>query len=83
MTFNQNNLTHQLMAIRFSMWDLHLYLDSHPCDSTAAELLEKYKKRYAEMLEKYECKYGPLSPATGFGASWTKAPWPWDNRGDC
>ncbi|MCM1365175.1 MAG: spore coat protein CotJB [Faecalibacterium sp.] len=83
MTLNTNNLKHQLMAIRFSMWDLHLYLDSHPCDTTAAELLEKYKKRYAQMLEQYECNYGPLNNSNGFGSDWTQGPWPWDNRGDC
>lgn len=65
------------------MWDLHLYLDTHPCDKTAAQLLEKYKSRYAEILKQYECNYGPLSPASGFGSDWTKGPWPWDNRGDC
>lgn len=84
MTMNQNNLRHRLMMLRFSMWDLHLYLDTHPCDKTAAELLEKYKEKYLCVLKEYECAYGPLSPAGGHGKDWLKGPWPWDNRaGEC
>ncbi len=83
MTYNQNSLRHRLMAIRFSIWDLHLYLDTHPCDEKAAELLKKYKERYKELLEEYECKFGPISMMSASGKEWTKAPWPWDNRGDC
>lgn len=83
MTYNKNSLKHRLMAIRFSIWDLHLYLDTHPCDETAMNLENKYKERYAELLKEYECKYGPLTALAGSGTEWTKAPWPWDNRGDC
>lgn len=83
MNYSRNNLKHQLMAVRFSMWDLHLYLDTHPCDETAAELLERYKEKYRRLLSEYECKYGPLSPESGHGEAWTKAPWPWDKAGDC
>ena len=51
MTMNQNNLRHRMMMLRFSMWDLHLYLDTHPCDKTAAELLEKYKEELKTALK--------------------------------
>lgn len=83
MTYNKNSLKHRIMAIRFSIWDLHLYLDTHPCDETAIKLLKKYKERYKELLKEYECKYGALSATDASGKEWFKAPWPWDNRGDC
>lgn len=76
-------LMNRLMAARFSAWDLHLYLDTHPCDRTAVELLEKYKEKSAELLRDYENRYGPLSPSSGYGEDWTQGPWPWVAGGDC
>ena len=42
------------MAVRFAIWDLHLYLDTHMGDCTAMELVEDYKKKY-EALPRF-CK---------------------------
>ena len=57
----KSNLKHRLMAVRFAIWDLHLYLDTHRGDCTAMELVENYKKKYLEMLDEYICQYGPLT----------------------
>ena len=43
---SKTNLKHRLMAVRFAIWDLHLYLDTHMGDCTAMELIEEYKKKY-------------------------------------
>ncbi len=83
MTSDKNNLKFRLKAIRFSMWDLHLYLDTHPCDETAAELLENYRQKYCCIKEEYEKAFGPLTPEDGFGESWLKGPWPWERECDC
>ncbi|MBQ8028985.1 MAG: spore coat protein CotJB [Clostridia bacterium] len=83
MTANQNTMMEKIMAVRFSVWDLHLYLDSHPCDKTAMELLEKYKEKNAVLTAEYESRFGPLTPSSGSGEEWTKAPWPWQMVGDC
>lgn len=84
MTLNQNSIRHRLMMLRFSMWDLHLYLDTHPCDETAMCLLDKYKEKYVRALEEYERTIGPLTHSSASGEAWIKGPWPWDNRGgDC
>ena len=72
---NQNSLKYRFMAIRFAMWDLHLYLDTHPNDRTAMALLEKYEEEYAPIAAAYEEQYGPFEAASG--AEWLKAPWPW------
>ncbi len=77
---NENSLKFRFMAVRFSMWDLHLYLDTHPEDAAAKALLKKYEAQYKQLLEEYTEKYGPLEPsAAGSGKSWLQAPWPWDN----
>lgn len=83
MTTDKNNLKFRLKAIRFSMWDLHLYLDTHPCDETAAELLENYRQKYCCIREEYEKTYGPLTAESGFGERWLKGPWSWERECDC
>ena len=81
---NTNNLKHRLMAVRFAMWELHLYLDTHKCDEQAKQLLESYKEKYNSLLEEYECKYGPLSAMCGSGEDWVGCVFPWVNCGsDC
>ena len=81
---NTNNLKHRLMAIRFAIWDLHLYMDTHGCDSESCSLMSAYKKQYAKALEEYECKYGPLSPMNDTDCTWATTPFPWVNcGGDC
>lgn len=80
----KNNLKHRIMAIRFAIWDLHLYLDTHQCDRAAMELIKKYKMQYMELLEEYECKYGCISAKDCHGENWLSKPFPWDNSGsDC
>lgn len=83
MTATKNNLKFRLQAIRFSMWDLHLYLDTHPCDRTAEKLLETYREKYCCIREEYENAFGPLTPAGGHGEDWLKNPWPWERECDC
>lgn len=82
---NKNCLKVRFMAIRFSIWDLHLYLDTHPDDTQAERLLEQYEEQYALIKAEYEAQYGPLTPGIeGDGAAWLKDPWPWDiERGAC
>lgn len=80
----KSNLKHRLMAIRFAIWDLHLYLDTHCQDTTVEELLRKYKEQYMRLLEEYQNKYGCLTSEGCHGEEWTKTPFPWDNTGsDC
>lgn len=63
----------------FAMWELHLYLDTHPNDCDMAELWKEYADKVNRLRIEYERTYGPLTPKSGFGESWTKAPWPWQN----
>ena len=80
----KNNLKHRIMAIRFAIWDLHLYLDTHCGDYTAAELIKKYQQQYMELLQEYENTYGCISSADCCCENWLTKPFPWDNSGsDC
>lgn len=84
MNNTKTNLKHRLMAVRFAIWDLHLYLNTHCDDEEAMELIKRYTEKYRELLKEYQCKYGPLTADAGHGAPWIKTPFPWVNSGsDC
>lgn len=77
----QQTMLREVQSLEFSLYDLHLFLDTHPC---SAEALAMYKD-YANMLEEtkceYERRYGPISPGgCGIGEkcwNWALMPWPW------
>lgn len=72
------------MAIRFAIWDLHLYLDTHCGDVTAEELLKKYMAQYRELISDYESEFGCISIKDCSCTDWLNKPFPWDNSGsDC
>lgn len=71
-------LMNMLSAEQFAAWELHLYLDTHPCDKNALRMHEKHSARAKELKEEFEKKYGPLTTKTGEGCEWVKAPWPWE-----
>ena len=74
----KESLLRQLSAVQFSLWELHLYLDTHSNDMEALALHEKYEVKYKKLKNEYEECYGPLSPVKGEGIEWLKNPWPWD-----
>ncbi len=81
---NMKNLKHRLMAVRFVLWELQLYKDTHGCDCETQKLVEAFRRQYKELLKEYECKYGPLTSMHDEECMWTETPFPWVNcGGDC
>lgn len=74
----KHKLLNCLSAEQFAAWELHLYLDTHPCDKTAQRLHKKHSARALELKEEYESKFGPLTTKTGEGCDWINGPWPWE-----
>lgn len=70
----------KLCACEFSLWDMHLYLDTHPEDLRMVERYNKSILKYSLMKHDFEEKYFPLCSETAKGVEWLKAPWPWDNE---
>lgn len=71
----------KINEISFTMYELHLYLDTHPTDTTAMALLNRYKAQRAELVAAYESKYGPLDTYNVTANNrwqWIANPWPWD-----
>lgn len=77
---NREKLLRNLSAIQFALWELHLYLNTHPTDMQALALHEQYKIKYAKCKKEFEEQYGPLTASRGEGIDWLKNPWPWDNQ---
>ena len=77
----REKLMRSLSAVQFALWELHLYLNTHPTDLEAIALHEQYEAKLRKLRDEYESKYGPLTPTVGEGVDWLKNPWPWDIEG--
>lgn len=71
-------LMRELSSVKFAAWELHLYLDTHPCDEKALEMHKKYTERAKELIAEYEECFGPLTHKSGSGLAWVENPWPWE-----
>ncbi|MEG1436957.1 MAG: spore coat protein CotJB [Oscillospiraceae bacterium] len=79
---NREELMRRLSAAQFAMWELHMYLDTHPSDKQAMSLYRKYEIKTRELMKEYEEKYGPLTFSSGkMAAEWLQNPWPWEAQG--
>lgn len=67
-----------LSAEQFVMWELHLYLDTHPDDKKALNQYKESVKKVDTLRREFEECFGGLTPRTASGREWLKNPWPWD-----
>lgn len=74
----------EVQKYNFAMWDLNLYLNTHPNDRNVMMLFEQNKVAYKRAKENYEMKFGPLcfeNTSTNSGYwEWNKSPWPWEGE---
>lgn len=77
----QNALMRKIRSTDFAMWELHIFLDSHPDDADALALMNKYSIKRAALVAEYEKLYGPMdmrNVTTGNRWQWINNPWPWE-----
>ncbi len=76
----QEKLYRRITAHSFSIWELHLFLDSHPNNADAAKKLEQCRKKREELVAEYEAAYGPLNELGSQTSrwAWITGPWPWE-----
>ncbi len=68
----------KLMEYDFSLYDLALYLNTHPYDEAALETYQCLQEEAAKLRKNYECKYGPLTTNDAAGEcewKWISNPW--------
>lgn len=73
----------RISAYQFALYDLGLFLDSHPNDEAAMRLRCMYQEKAAQLINAYEQHYGKLvltqQDVEGSWQEWVSDPWPWDN----
>lgn len=77
----RDTLLRNLSALAFTLYDLQLYLDTHPYDMAALAHYTQHRQQYLQAAALYEQKYGPLTALNGASANtwkWIKDPWPWE-----
>lgn len=80
MDANRERMLKEVMAADFTVYDLALYLDTHPTDQRALAIFNN-AAHHARMLRcRYEQMYGPLTfqSAVGNTWKWIESPWPWE-----
>lgn len=85
---NKNEMTRaemlkKIKCLKFAVVELALYLDTHPDDTKALCLHNKYSKELKEICDKYQKVYGPLTieyPCNKW--RWLEEPWPWEGGND-
>ena len=81
-------LMRQITAYSFALWELHIFLDTHPNDCNAAKKQEEYRKKYQELVAQDEAAYGPIHESSSDTSrwAWVSGPWPWETdfgEGNC
>lgn len=77
----QEMLMRKIRAVDFAIWEVHIFLDTHPTDTDALALNDKYGKRRDVLVTEYEQKYGPLDMSRVTSSTrwqWISDPWPWE-----
>lgn len=75
---NRNAMLKKLSAMQFTLWEIHLYLDTHPWDLQVVEKYNKCMIKYKAFKKEFEEKYCPLTASKAQGYEWLKGPWPWE-----
>lgn len=81
----KRELKKKIYSLDFAIHELVLFLDTHPTNKKAMELLREYRMKRRECVELYEQKYGPYietshdAPA-GSCWQWLESPWPWEKE---
>lgn len=79
---NSRELLEQIRALMFTVNDLALYLDTHPCDMRALRAHRQYSEQLENLKNIYQAQCGPLSVYTPVDnwESWINDPWPWERE---
>lgn len=77
---NREAMLKRIQALSFTLWELHLYLDTHYNDAEAAAKAKETEEKLNVYTEEFEKQFGPLvyNFDNGSACAWLKDPWPWD-----
>lgn len=79
----RQELMRKVQEADFVLYDVNLFLDTHPDHQGALEFFSQYQRIYTEAAAAFEAQYGPLtadSSDTAQGWTWVQGPWPWETE---
>lgn len=78
-------LKNKIHALDFAIHEIVLFLDTHPRDQKAMQMLREYRRRRREAIANYESKCGSyiktvddVHPKDYW--NWVDSPWPWERE---
>ncbi len=76
----KEKMLRRLGAMDFAIWELHIFLDTHPNNRRALKTYNDYVEKRMILAEEYEEKFGPLHLGREETDKWTwiNSPWPWE-----
>lgn len=81
---NCHELRERIRAYQFALYDLELFMNTHPYDRQAQQLRAIYREKLCKLIDAYEQHYGKFimtkSDVEGSWNEWICDPWPWDNQ---
>lgn len=81
---NKTELLKKIQGYKFAVYDMLLFLDTHPEDEDAFKMYRDLVRALKKCIAEYESAYGPLgiiSAAEFDSFLWTRSPWPWEKEG--
>lgn len=76
---------YKIQMYDFYLYELNLYLDSHPTCQRGLQTFRKYKRLRDEAVKSYNMYYGPVTAVQSdcdIVFEWVKGPWPWEKEGN-
>ncbi len=83
MDAKKSRLLYAIQMYDFYLYELQLYLDTHPTCRNALNAFRTYKMRREQAVAAYTSAYGPLTPINSDCENvfeWAKGPWPWEKE---
>ena len=80
----KSEMKKNIHELDFALHELNLFLDTHPTNVKAMELLREYRKKRQEAIALYEERYGKYISTVkdvpcGACWKWLEGLWPWEN----
>lgn len=82
---NEKALKRRIEATDFAILEIELFLDTHPTDRRAMQMLSEYRTRRKSQIADYESRFGKyVVTASDVDLSdrwaWINGPWPWERQ---
>ena len=81
----KNTMLKKIHALDFAIHELVLFLDTHPQNRQAMQMLHEFRHRRKEAIAAYEARFGKyvvttcdVEPTDCW--KWLDSPWPWEKE---